>query len=360
MTIYVGELTSNVSGYTQAGFNYLMSLHEVGHPFGLFPIGDFVNWRSAPFWTEPLSISTGALGIPRDIAIVHHTPDSLPLAPNPCKRAFGLTTFETDRLSKWVINSLNKSGYEKLIVPSEFNKESLIESGLKLPISVIPHSIGDWWYKQTPEGIDADRPYTFIYSGAWNTRKNPEAVVRAFIKAFPKQTDEVCLMVKSASTKALDSKFSSLIGDRGDIFLYNEYFSEEQMRWFFNMGDCFVSAHRGEGFGLGPLQAKLLGLRVIYTNWSAPVEYCSNEQGDYPIPFKLVTANGYDQKHLHFESTDENSLKWAEPDEYALAVCMQEAFKNGRREIYELGWLKEFRETYSWKTVGKELLSQIK
>lgn len=357
MSIYVGDLSNISSGYSQAGLNYLMSLYSIGHRFSLFQLGSFVNWRLTPFWSLPLSTWTGELNIPRDVAILHQTPDLISSMPRPSEKSIGITTLETSSVPNWIIESINNSRIDHIVFPSKFNLDAFEESGLKKECSVIPHSIGDWWWKDDQYSIaDENRPFTFIYSGSWNTRKNPEMVLKSYLKAFPKESDDRCLMFKCVSGASLDSYFNDLIKGRKDIFLYNEVFNELQMKWFFSQGDCFVSAHKGEGFGLGLMQAKLLGKTVIYTNYSAPTEFCSIDHGDYPVDYIISDVNGMDEKHHHFRGSE--NLKWAEPIEESLISAMTSAYTRGR--FYPSFDIDLYRNKYSWETIGRELDSCIK
>ena len=129
-------------------------------------------------------------------------------------------------------------------------------------------------------------------------------------------------------------------------------FNEKQMKWFHKMADCYVSAHRGEGFGLGLLQSKLLGRSVIYTDWSAPKEFCGLDRGDFPLEYSMMPINNFDQEHLHFQADDDETLYWAEPSYDHLVSSMKEAFARGRIDYKNQSWLNDIRNTYSWDSIG--------
>jgi len=359
MTIYVGYLAENSSGYSQAGYNYLMALQQNAHKFSLYPISGFVNWRLAPHWTAPLSEWTGELGIPRDVALLHHCPDMIPSLPIVAKKTIAITTLETSIVPKWIIKTLNESSLSVVCFPSQFNDDVFKSSGLTKPTAVIPHTIGPWWWEDAPSlAPDPQRPYTFAYVGTWNSRKNPEGIVRAYLDAFPKETGETCLLIKTYVGASVNTYINDMIANRSDIFIYNEMFNENQVKWFHLMADSYVSAHRGEGFGLGLLQAKLLGKRVIYTNWSAPTEFCSSEMGDSPLEYEITDVKGMDEKHNHFRTFE--TIQWAEPSHNHLVETMISHARTGRRDPSTLAWLNDYRQKYSWKTVGAQLDSLIK
>ena len=361
MTAYVGRLDEPSLGYVQAGLNYLMALYTVQEPLTLMPLSQVLNWRQLPQWTDPLSYWTGKVGVPRDVAILHHTPDTLSAMPRFGKTCLGLTTLETNEVPKWIINDLNESDIPALIVPSQFNKDEFENSGYTKPVHVVPHTVGRWWWdSKLPPDIPADRPFTFYYVGGWNNRKNPETALRAYLQAFPKPQDSVAFALKLTGGKSLEAYINQIIKEmtgssqRDDIWVWTESWSEDQIRWIHHYGDVFVSTHRGEGFGLGLLMAKLIGNRVIATNWSAPVEYLSDKQGDYLLPYDMIQIEGVDQQHHHFRVSKKQKLMWADPHVEACAAAMKAAARAGRMARGFEG-IDAFRNKYEWQNIGLEL-----
>jgi glycosyltransferase involved in cell wall biosynthesis len=352
--IYITTVENKSTGYTQASMNYMMSLYKAEEDFTVFPIKNVLNWKLMPFWAEPLSTWTGKSGVSRDIGVYHHLPDALPtLSKIHEKKSIAITTFETDKLPRWMIDSLNKSKFDLFLTPSDFNTEILRKS-IEAPVYTLPHAIGDWWWNDSdPLTNESDeRPYTFLYAGAWNGRKNPEMVLDAYLDAFPTETGDTCLAIKTLKQESFLNKLSSKIKDRTDVFVYHQMFNEKQMKWFHKMADCYVSAHRGEGFGLGLLQSKLLGRPCIYTDWSAPKEFCNQSRDDIAIEYEMKAISKFDQEHMHFQTDDDEVLYWAEPSYDHLVASMRDAYKRGRSNYHQKEWLAELRNLYSWENVG--------
>jgi glycosyltransferase involved in cell wall biosynthesis len=361
MTAYVGRLEDVSLGYVQAGLNYLMALYSVEEPLTLMPLSKMLNWRLLPKWTDPLSYWTGQVGVSRRVGILHHTPDTLTSMPQMAEVNLGLTTLETNEVPKWIIEDLNESSIPALIVPSEFNKQEFLVSGYEKPIHVVPHTVGAWWWNDPiPKEIPNDRPFTFYYVGGWNNRKNPETALRAYLKAFPTPQENVAFALKLTGGKNLEAYISQIIKEetkqssRDDIWVWAESWSEDQIRWLHHFGDVFVSTHRGEGFGLGPLMAKLVGNRCIATNWSAPIEYLSSIQGDALLPYEMVQVEGMDQQQHHFRVSKKQKLLWADPSVEACASAMLDMVKQGRLNRTFDG-IDEFRLKYEWHNIGTEL-----
>jgi len=278
--------------------------------------------------------------------------------------AIGLTTFETTHLPSWIAQTLN-SKLDGLIVPSEFNRKALLNSGITIPIHVVYHALGDWWWEGDKFSADKDEDvFVFGYVGAWNNRKNPDALLKAYLQAFPKSTGKHALLIKTHGPNAVNTlvkhTIKSLTGEdsREDIWFYNEDWDEDQMLWLFKYIDCYVSAHKGEGFGLGLAQSAVVGKPVIYTNFSAPTEWLGEENGHYPIKFTPKAVDGMDPSvNLHFsDSLNKDTLMWAEPCTEDLERKLKEVFQNRRSIDVDT---QSIRNTLSWEAVGETLVSAI-
>lgn len=359
MATFVGQLDNMSIGYAQAGLNYLMALYSVQEPIWLMPVTGMTNWRLLPKWADPLSYWTGKTGTPTNVGFLHHTPDTLTSLPMAAQVNIGITTLETSRVPRWIIEDLNDSHIPCLVVPSQFNKEQFEKSGYEKEIHVVPHTIGKWWW-ETKVALEKDRPFTFYYVGGWNNRKNPESVLKAYLKAFPTQQEDAALALKITGGKSVENYIAQIIKEytgkasRDDIWIWVEQWGEGQVQWLHNFGDVFVSAHRGEGFGLGPFQAKLLGNECIATGWSAPIEYLSEQTNDILLPYELVPVEGMDQGQHHFRTSRSQKLMWAEPNEDALVSAMLQKYKEGRKQKTFDG-IDEFRNKYEWSTIGNML-----
>lgn len=354
--LYIFAPADNLSvGYMQAALNYLKALQTQNIDFTIRPLGRGISWRQAPFWAEECGDYFIDCKMDSTVNLVQLTPSQLCEAPvSDTAKNIAFTTFETTRLPKWIVRIL-QSKFMGIIVPSEFNKRALIESGLEIPIEVVEHALGDWWYdaENLDTVPDKDDSYVFGYVGAWNRRKNPEAVLRAYLEAFPEDNGKTNLLLKVPSLKGLKSLLEHLRGDREDIWVYSEIWSEKQMLWAFNLIDCFVSAHRGEGFGLGLAQAAALGKPVIYTDYSAPREWLSRENGHLPIPCEVQKTEGaVTENDLHFKG---ETLLWAEPSHNALVAALRHA----QKAKPTTHGAEALQERLSWPTVGAKLISAI-
>jgi glycosyltransferase involved in cell wall biosynthesis len=96
------------------------------------------------------------------------------------------------------------------------------------------------------------------------------------------------------------------IGGDKRIRLLNETMDKLELLSFKAECDCYISLHRAEGLGLGPLESMLLGKPVILTNYSGSTDY-ANEDNSCLVDYKLIPIQE-GQYVFH-----ENQV-WADPD----------------------------------------------
>jgi len=117
-------------------------------------------------------------------------------------------------------------------------------------------------------------------------RKNPGAIIEAFSKAFPNKKD-VKLILKVSHSKAywhprigkITEQLNQLIllidkyRLRDSVIIIEEPLSMNDFMALINISDCYISLHRGEGFGLGMFRAMFCGKPVIATKYSGNMEF---------------------------------------------------------------------------------------
>ena len=352
------------SAYTQVMFNYLKALETNNADFGIRVYGSVLNWAFAPEWAESLSTYFPQTDPDTKVVLNHFQIGDLAKAPCPREGvAIGLTAFETTSLPSWIIDSLNKN-LKGVIVPSQQNKEVLEKNGLLIPAFVVEHALCPLWTADLPRQKAAKPPHVFGYVGAWNARKNPIKIVEAYLKAFPKNTGATALLLKTYAPSGIEGQIDHLVSklsedsSREDIWLYNELWDEAQMGWAYGQIDTYVSAHKGEGFGLGLAQAAAQGIPVIYTNYSAPCEWLPESEGHIPVPCEIVDVSGAsDAYNLHFAALEGDKLQWAQISEDNLIEALKK-----RSRVFSKSTPKhvlEIRHQLSWEHIGKKLISAV-
>ena len=170
----------------------------------------------------------------------------------------GITAWETSELPEAVAVILSE--LDTLVVPSRHTKLAMEASGVSTTIVVVPHAFDEErWPCPTDEELDpGDRERFVFYTVATPVeRKNLVGLMRAYFKTFSGQKD-VVLRIKSSATKgqlremAVTALEQAGVAkeDRPPIQFFTGKWSIDKIRGFHLDGDCYVSATRGEGFGL--------------------------------------------------------------------------------------------------------------
>jgi len=160
------------------------------------------------------------------------------------------------------------------------------------------------------------------------SRKNPQAAVQAFLKAFSPQDKNVGLVLKLAYPEKYKEHIEELrriLEPYENIYYIDKYLSDDEMRTLIQLSDAYITLHRSEGFGLVPMEAMALGTPVISTAWSGNMEYM-NHMNTALVGYEMVPVAGQ-----YVGSTLGDGLVWAEPD-------VNEAAEHMRRMVADKEW----------------------
>lgn len=182
-------------------------------------------------------------------------------------------------------------------------------------------------------------------------RKNPAALVAAFLKAFGRDNKDVSLVIKSANADLLPAKAAemrALAASAANIKFINKSMPREEINALIFHSDCYVSLHRAEGFGLTPAEAMFYGKPVIATNYSANTDFM-NVNNSFPVKYRLTTV---EEDFGFFKKGD----SWADADVEHAAEMMRFVFEN-RAEAKRIGTraAADIRENLSPSNVGQKI-----
>lgn len=195
---------------------------------------------------------------------------------------------------------------DEIWAPSEFISKS-IRKKTKKPVITVPYAIDmesrGRIAKGEKEGEDIQGYFNRAYFGlpeekflfltlydfiSVSERKNPQAVIEAYIRAFSKEENGVGLVIKVNHVE--ERKLEQLIGrlkEYQNIYFITENMTRREVDSLMNATDALVSLHRSEGFGFSVAEAMALGKPVISTNWSATTEF-TDENCACLVDYKLV------------------------------------------------------------------------
>lgn len=158
-------------------------------------------------------------------------------------------------------------------------------------------------------------------------RKNPLGFIEAYRRAFGKQSQSTCLVLKMTGIpQALEqqdlSDFTPAVLE--EVRTQAEAVGGVLMDKFVPRGvanallaecDCYVSLHRSEGFGLSIAEAMYYGKPTIATAYSAPLDFLT-PSNSYPVGYDLVEL---ERDHSVYAA----GTVWADPDLDQAAAAMQ-------------------------------------
>jgi glycosyltransferase involved in cell wall biosynthesis/ADP-heptose:LPS heptosyltransferase len=256
---------------------------------------------------------------------------------HPCvagKKTIYFTMWESTRLPANSVPMLNDA--QCVIVPTHWNASCFSASGVEKPIRVVPLGINTKVFHCAPMNMDG--PCVFGTAGRMESggvRKGIGQVIKLFQRAFPTEQD-VRLRVKVFP----DCDVAKINDPR--IEFIHAYMTEEDLARWFSEITCFVSAAKGEGWGLMQHQALAVGRPLISVRYGGVAEFFTAEMG-YPVDFKLVPS--YD-----FYS---GCGLWAEPDEQHMIELMHTVYAdrdtarrlglNGAAMAAQFSWQKSSR-----------------
>lgn len=199
--------------------------------------------------------------------------------------------------------------------------------------------------------------FTFCVDSTMS-RKNPEAVFRAYARAFPSRDSGTILVFKckvrqasAANQVALDA-FRQMVNERDDVYLIEEELSSADNSSLYIISDAYVSLHRAEGFGLTIAEAMGYGKPAIATGYSGNLDFMS-ERNSCLIDFNLVAMQ---QNEYH----NQRQL-WADPDVTMAAKKMKQLVED---DAFREGLARAGQETiltnFSIESVGKKIRQRLR
>lgn len=188
------------------------------------------------------------------------------------------TTWETTRLDPVGVAALNARPV--VFVPSTALQTWLVDSGVTAPIVVAGHGAPAVEAAPLPEGR------TVFGTAGTGPRKGINEVIAAFVRAFP-NNGQVELQVKCWP----EDLGRLRVPDDPRIRVITDDFTPEQLANWYRGLSCYVTASRGEGWGLMTHEAMSHGRPVIACRWGGTAEYFDGSCG-WEVEHDLEPARG--------------------------------------------------------------------
>jgi glycosyltransferase involved in cell wall biosynthesis len=363
---YTAPLLDN-SGYAQASRGNILALHSLGIPLTLDPI---TFEETHPDLGENGKILKSLIkkDIDYNIHIIHTTPEFWGDKKEPGKTTIGYTIWETTLLHPQWKGYINDN-VEMVMVGSEFNIDVFKNSGVTVPIHVVPHGIGaDEFDGIEPFNIAGvkDDAYVFYSIFQWTERKHPLAAIKSYWHAFQKE-ENVALVLKTYRSSYKEEEKDAIrttmrrlkavtpMDWYPPVYLILDLLSNDEILGLHARGDCYVSLDRGEGFGLCPFTAGACGNPIMVTNFAGATEYAKRDNS-YLIDYVLTPVFG-----MPWSPWYRGDQLWAEPSLEHAAMTMREIY-NDQEGAARKGKLlqKSIYEDFEWKKIGQKIVDGIK
>jgi glycosyltransferase involved in cell wall biosynthesis len=406
-----GKLT----GYGRAARDYCAALARAGVELDIVPyeslaatagVGDrAISPEPRYAWLDHLVRTPDEL-VPADVEVHHTLPRLLEAVTSegwPAARgAWGasprrvaVTTWETDTFPAEYAQVLR--AFHATIVPSTFCRDAISPDADRRAPFVVPHCFDPhFWNLDELAAVAGGEPgpCRFYTIGAWSERKNPLGVLRAYLHAFTSDDNVQLLMLLSnpdfdaiRSTIARSGLPANLLPE---IHVPDRVFSEQELLELHAGADCFVSATRAEGWGLGHFEAAIMGKWILTPTWGGHADFLRRGfegpehlgmAGDPEYP-RLLSVRAYrtpcfgaevkgpvierDGKRMQ-QSTIAMppgvtcKHQWAEPDIGTMAYRMRELYeerRDDRLDAYDeemLAARASLEARYSYDTVGRQM-----
>jgi glycosyltransferase involved in cell wall biosynthesis len=276
-----------------------------------------------------------------EVSIIHATPDIWTKIMSDLKInskiIIGRTVWEFEKLTPEWVECINNSKVHYVSVPTEWNKQTFLQSGVRKPILVDPHIYVNHPYKEYPleyflksksvifsdfEINDSfiENTYKFYSISQFTDRKGIIDLVRVFCETYSEDDDVILLLKtfrdgysleeqKKCITAIVETIKSCNNKKYAPVIFIKENLNFDEIQSLHNIGNCYISLPKAEGFGLGIHDAFNLNKPIITTGFGGHVEYLgSNYEG--LVKYTLEPVNKESFPKLNFD----DSYEWANVD----------------------------------------------
>lgn len=272
------------------------------------------------------------------------------------------TVWETPKIPNSWLSIINK--FDAVCVPCSQNIEAMINSGVNIPVFLVPHGADTNKYRPENKKLslaEAEGKFIFVSVFDFQHRKNPETLLKAYWKEFT-SADNVALVIKTygdkserITNKIFEYKKKLGFGDEtAPLIIMTGILGEQQFRGIYTLGNVFVLPTRGEGVGLPFIEALSSGIPVIATGWGGQMDFLTEKNSflvDYKLSYPGISMNSEDAISTVYRDLFEGEGQiWAEADSNDLRKQMRYAYENpdvckqkgyqGRMDMLQLSWDK--------------------
>ena len=300
-------------------------------------VKSFTGWGKVCFHTH-------ILGLNKDWIPLHQSIDS--------KLKISYSMIESTNIPELWTEILNNF-YDLVVVPDQSLVSVYKNSGVKIPIFVIPLGIFIEHLLGVPLKDKPGNPFVFGFTSGFWKRKNHTKLLRAFAKEFGNDPsiklrlhgrfgpnrNEVEGLVKELNLSNLD--------------FYNTPLSGKDYESFMRDIDCYVAPSSGEGYSIGAREAVALGIPSIVANNTAQQTICNS---GFVVPLKSDKRVA-----AYYEVFNKNIGSFFDCDQNDLGKLMKEVVNNYDKYLKQVqSGGREWVSQYLWTNLSSTYYNLVK
>lgn len=244
------------------------------------------------------------------------------------------TMWETEKWHELHIHELNYA--DMVIVPSQWCKSTLIDSGYKGQVEILPCPLTTEFHYSEKTKNDKFRFLT--YNGG-DMRKGFPLYLEAFLEEFEAEKD-VEYLVKTTNNDVFERNVNKFRADKklDNVKFYFGNYQKDKMQEILDQADCFVFPSSGEGWGYTPLESVVAGIPCILPKAHSFIDHWNSAY----IEVKATKTKA------NFQALDDKFIKEDIGDWYLID---KKDLKKQMRKVYE-DWKNDKRDI--WNNAKKE------
>jgi len=278
-----------------------------------------------------------------DIYVFHNYPYDIIQAPGKINIFYiPYEYFEFTQRDYFLPDGINTM-FDMVVVPSRFTKNTCINSGVRIPVEVIPEGYDPEIYNPNvaPFKLATNKNFKFINLGGAFDRKGHDILIQAYVDEF-NASDDVTLILKAFSYQQYFDWIEEIVHEATQRpnapEIYFEHEDMEDIAGYYTAADCGVYPYRGEGFGLTILETIACGRPVIVTKGGSTDDFCTQDNAIF----------------LKAQKKEAKGKKFLEPDYDHLRTLMRQAFARGKGSDQEIQSIQESVSAFTWKESAKK------
>ena len=261
----------------------------------------------------------------------------------------GYVSTPYDRFPDEWVGGINRM--DEVWVPSEFQREAALASGVKREVAVVPFGVDPDYLHPAIKAYPLGDRFTFLAPIDWGPGFASETLLRAFTDEFGE--DENAVLVVKVTSPSPGAEVEQAVEalnlplDRAPVvFVVDHDVPGYQAGCLYRSADCLVLVQTASDAGLAAAEALSCGVPVIATGWGS-VEALLDAEGAFAIDCELVPATAV-------------GLKTARPDYEHLRRLLRRLYTDiDAAKKGALSASRTITEGLGWDAVARKIIERL-